>query len=68
LPTGCDCNATVQSGDICDTISERHNISTYLAAVNSETIDPGCDNLFIGQVLCLGISDQDCNVTHIMQT
>ncbi|KAG2032652.1 hypothetical protein BDR03DRAFT_742295 [Suillus americanus] len=69
LQAGCDRNATVRSGDTCDAISARHNVSTYqLAAVNSKIIDPGCDNLFIGQVLCLGISDQDCNVTHVMQT
>ncbi|KAG1719655.1 hypothetical protein EDB19DRAFT_681286 [Suillus lakei] len=69
LPAGCDRNVTVQSGDTCDAISAVNNASTYqLAAVNSGIIDPACDNLFVGEVLCLGITGQDCNVTHVMQT
>ncbi|KAG2030768.1 hypothetical protein BDR03DRAFT_160242 [Suillus americanus] len=69
LPAGCDRNVTVQSGDTCDAISARDNVSTYqLATVNSGIIDPGCDNLFIGEVICLGISGQDCNVTHVIQS
>ncbi|KAG1814248.1 uncharacterized protein BJ212DRAFT_1362392 [Suillus subaureus] len=69
LPAGCDRNATVQSGDTCDAISAMYNVSTYqLATVNSGIIDPDCDNLFIGEVLCLGISGQDCDVTYVMQT
>ncbi|KAG2134165.1 uncharacterized protein EDB93DRAFT_849119 [Suillus bovinus] len=68
LPAGCDRNATVEYGDTCNAISAAHNVSTYqLAAVNSETIDSGCNNLVAGEVLCLGIKGQDCNVTHVMQ-
>ncbi|KAG1768026.1 hypothetical protein EV702DRAFT_1145332 [Suillus placidus] len=69
LPAGCDRNITVQSGDTCNAISATHNVSTYqLAAVNSGIIDPACDNLFVGEVVCLGITGQDCNVTQVMQT
>ncbi|KAG1726482.1 hypothetical protein EDB19DRAFT_226801 [Suillus lakei] len=69
LPAGCDRAVTVQSGDTCDAISAANKVSTYqLAAVNSDIIDPGCGNLFVGEVLCLGITGQDCNVTHVMQT
>ncbi|KAG2367129.1 hypothetical protein BDR07DRAFT_1449010 [Suillus spraguei] len=69
LPTGCDRNVTVQAGDTCNAISAKHNVSTYqLAAVNSKIIDPACDNLSVGEVVCLGIKGQDCNVTHVMQT
>ncbi|KAG1811979.1 hypothetical protein EV424DRAFT_112345 [Suillus variegatus] len=69
LPDGCDRSVTVHSGDTCDKISAAHNVSTYqLAAVNSKIIDRGCDNLAIGEVLCLGIKGQDCKVTHVLKS
>ncbi|KAG1730391.1 uncharacterized protein EDB91DRAFT_785915 [Suillus paluster] len=69
LPAGCDRNITVQAGDTCDGISAAYNVSTYqLAAVNSGIIDTACDNLYIGENICLGITGQDCSVTHLMQT
>ncbi|KAG2072069.1 hypothetical protein BDR04DRAFT_1191915 [Suillus decipiens] len=68
LPAGCDRNVTVQPGDICDAISATQNVSTYqLAAVNNGTINPACSNLSIGEVICLGITGQDCNVTYVVQ-
>ncbi|KAJ8594765.1 hypothetical protein M405DRAFT_838296 [Rhizopogon salebrosus TDB-379] len=67
LPAGCDRSMTVQSGDTCDAISAAYNASTYqLASVNSGIIDAGCDNLYVGEVLCLGITGQDCNITHVI--
>ncbi|KAG1727104.1 hypothetical protein EDB19DRAFT_1929872 [Suillus lakei] len=60
LPAGCDRCVTVQSGDT--------SYIYQLAAVNSDILNPACDNLFVGEVLCLGITGQDCNVTHVMQT
>ncbi|KAG2063048.1 hypothetical protein BDR04DRAFT_1164105 [Suillus decipiens] len=69
LPAGCDRNVTVQAGDTCNAISAEHNVSTYqLAAVNGKIIDPACDNLVVGEVICLGIQGQDCNVTQVIQT
>ncbi|KAG2049928.1 hypothetical protein BDR06DRAFT_892817, partial [Suillus hirtellus] len=68
LPEGCDRNVTVRAGDTCDKISAANSVSTYqLAAVNSKVIDSGCDNLAIGEVLCLGIKGQDCKVTHVVK-
>ncbi|KAG1798629.1 uncharacterized protein HD556DRAFT_1440328 [Suillus plorans] len=68
LPDGCDRNVTVHAGDTCDKISAAHNVSTYqLAEVNSKTIDRGCDNLGIGEVICLGIKGHDCKVTHVVK-
>ncbi|KAG1798630.1 uncharacterized protein HD556DRAFT_1440329 [Suillus plorans] len=67
LPTNCDRNVTVRAMDTCDGISAVQSVSTYqLTAANEGTIDPGCDNLFIGQIICLGLSGQDCDVTHVM--
>ncbi|KAG8774385.1 hypothetical protein FRC12_002024 [Ceratobasidium sp. 428] len=61
----CTRTYTVQAGDWCDTISQAHNVSTYqLSTVNADKINDSCTNLEIGQVLCLGTKDRDCNITH----
>ncbi|KAI0059464.1 hypothetical protein BV25DRAFT_1993568 [Artomyces pyxidatus] len=60
---------TVSSGDTCDAISAKKNVSTFqLATVNKAIIDPACDNLAVDEVICLGITGQDCNVTDIVQS
>ncbi|OSD06017.1 carbohydrate-binding module family 50 protein [Trametes coccinea BRFM310] len=38
-----------------------------LAVVNANSIDSGCDNLQVGQVLCLGTEGEDCKTTHVVQ-
>ncbi|KAF8556044.1 hypothetical protein OG21DRAFT_1483386 [Imleria badia] len=68
LPANCDRSATVATGDTCNGISATHNVSTYqLAAVNTGIIDPNCDNLYVGEVICLGITGQDCSTTYVVQ-
>ncbi|WWC60092.1 uncharacterized protein I303_102656 [Kwoniella dejecticola CBS 10117] len=62
---GCTRNATVVSGDTCDSISRKYGVSTYqLALVNDATIDENCDNLQPGQVVCLGIEEHDCTKVY----
>ncbi|KAH7919527.1 hypothetical protein BV22DRAFT_1050981 [Leucogyrophana mollusca] len=69
LPANCDRSYTVKLGDTCDIISATQNVSTYqLAAVNTGIIDPECANLYEGELICLGITGQDCNVTYVMQS
>ncbi|OJA13781.1 hypothetical protein AZE42_07456 [Rhizopogon vesiculosus] len=69
LPANCDRTMTVQAGNTCDDISAAYNVSTYqLASVNNATIDASCDNLYVGEVLCLGITGQDCTTTHVIQS
>ncbi|KAH0826562.1 hypothetical protein J3R83DRAFT_4917 [Lanmaoa asiatica] len=68
LPPNCDRNATVVSGD-CNSISAQYNVSTYqLAAVNVGIIDANCDNLYPGEVICLGLAGQDCETTYVVQS
>ncbi|KAG1854440.1 hypothetical protein DFJ58DRAFT_727870 [Suillus subalutaceus] len=67
LPAGCDRNATVQSGDTCDAISARDNVSTWRQST-AELLTPVAIICLSERVLCLGISGQDCNVTYVMQT
>jgi len=64
----CTRSYTVQEGDYCDAISAAHNSSTYqLAVSNYQTINDGCTNLVPEQLLCLGLTGQDCQTTYIVQ-
>ncbi|PPQ78502.1 hypothetical protein CVT25_011842 [Psilocybe cyanescens] len=63
----CARNYTVQPGDFCDKISAQQNVSTFqLASVNSGKIDAACDNLTVGEVLCLGLVGEDCTNVHVV--
>ncbi|PBK72164.1 hypothetical protein ARMSODRAFT_1016137 [Armillaria solidipes] len=57
---------TVVAGDTCNGISAALNVSTFQLAHVNTVIDAACDNLQVGQVLCLGIIGQDCNATDIV--
>ncbi|TEB23510.1 hypothetical protein FA13DRAFT_1757029 [Coprinellus micaceus] len=59
---------TVQSGDWCDKISAEQNSSTYqLAQANVGVINADCSNLWVGQVICLGLTGQDCTETVVVE-
>ncbi|TFY57896.1 hypothetical protein EVG20_g8362 [Dentipellis fragilis] len=63
----CDRFYAVNSGDTCDAISATQHVSTYqLATVNADKIDPACDNIFPGEVLCLGLAGEDCKTTYVV--
>ncbi|OCH91733.1 hypothetical protein OBBRIDRAFT_791959 [Obba rivulosa] len=65
--TDCDRFFTVQAGDDCNAISAAQNVSTFQLALVNPQIDPLCDNLFVGEQLCLGITGQDCETVHVVQ-
>ncbi|KAG6328517.1 hypothetical protein ID866_10572 [Astraeus odoratus] len=66
--SSCTRTYTVQSGDICDSISAANHVSTYqLAVVNYPNIDPGCTNLVPGSTICLGNEGEDCQTTYVVQ-
>ncbi|KAI0089986.1 hypothetical protein BDY19DRAFT_992924, partial [Irpex rosettiformis] len=68
LPADCSRSYKVNDGDTCDIISAKESVSTYqLALVNKGVIDSGCDNLFVGEVICLGIIGQDCTTVHTVK-
>ncbi|KIM36343.1 carbohydrate-binding module family 50 protein, partial [Hebeloma cylindrosporum] len=62
----CTRSYTVKEGDICDTISQAHNVSTWqLATVNTGSINGDCTNLIPGQTICLGVkAEEDCSTTY----
>ncbi|OBZ77306.1 hypothetical protein A0H81_01785 [Grifola frondosa] len=64
----CSRTYTVQEGDWCDTISAAKNVSTYqLAVVNTGNIDSSCDNLQVGNTICLGTVGEDCTTTYVVK-
>ncbi|KAG8216336.1 hypothetical protein J3R82DRAFT_6409 [Butyriboletus roseoflavus] len=53
----------------CNAISAQYSVSTYqLAAVNTGIIDVYCSNLYVGEVICLGLTGQDCETTYVVQS
>ncbi|EIW56208.1 uncharacterized protein TRAVEDRAFT_129629, partial [Trametes versicolor FP-101664 SS1] len=64
----CARNYTVELGDTCDGIAAKTNTPTFqLETVNADKIDAACDNLALGEPLCLGIIGEDCDITHVVQ-
>ncbi|PSR81320.1 hypothetical protein PHLCEN_2v6399 [Hermanssonia centrifuga] len=62
----CTRTYTITDGDICDSISAAHNVSTYQLAVVNPKIDAQCNNLQPGDTLCLGLTGQDCTTTYVV--
>ncbi|KAI0756052.1 hypothetical protein C8Q80DRAFT_1264158 [Daedaleopsis nitida] len=64
----CARSYTVVKGDTCQRIEAKEGVSSFqLSSANPGVIDTGCDNLEIGQKLCLGIVGEDCQVTHVIK-
>ena len=40
-------------GDTCDAIAASKNVNTTLLHENNPQIDPKCDNIYVGEVLCV---------------
>jgi len=53
-----DCSTTyvVKKDDTCDLITSATSIDSTLLRANNPQIDPGCSNLYIGEVLCVAKS------------
>ncbi|KAG6835714.1 hypothetical protein H0H93_015400 [Arthromyces matolae] len=62
----CARNYTVSSGDTCDGISAAQKVSTFQLAHDNPSIDTGCDNLAVGEPLCLGFQGQDCTTVQVV--
>ncbi|KAF9002288.1 hypothetical protein BDQ17DRAFT_1280576 [Cyathus striatus] len=68
LPATCTRNYTVVAHDFCDLISAKEGVSSFqLASVNAGIINADCSNLFVGEVLCLGLEGQDCTQVSVVQ-
>ncbi|KAJ3553302.1 hypothetical protein NM688_g3689 [Phlebia brevispora] len=68
IPAGCDRTYTVALGDTCNSISAAQNVSTFQLAFVNPGINADCSNLFAGEILCLGITGQDCTNTTVIQS
>jgi len=67
--SSCGQTYTVKAGDYCDLISSQQQVSTFqLAAINTPAINSECDNLGIGQTICLATTaDEDCNEVYSVE-
>ncbi|KZT00336.1 carbohydrate-binding module family 50 protein [Laetiporus sulphureus 93-53] len=52
---GSDCTDTyvVSDGDDCDIVAARYGINVTLLYENNPQLDASCDNMYIGEVLCV---------------
>ncbi|KAI0003812.1 hypothetical protein BJV74DRAFT_488152 [Russula compacta] len=65
---GCSRLDSVLPGDTCNTVSARNSVSTFqLANANQGAIDPLCDNLQVGESLCLGLLGRDCKTVAVVK-
>ncbi|KAJ8453626.1 hypothetical protein ONZ51_g13493 [Trametes cubensis] len=63
----CARDYTVVGGDTCDAICAKTGTPTFQLQFVNPDINEACTNLSVGQVLCLGIVDQDCTDVHVVQ-
>ncbi|KAI0801503.1 hypothetical protein C8Q74DRAFT_1365094 [Fomes fomentarius] len=68
IPAHCARTYTVVPGDTCDGISAKESVSSFQLANVNKGIDAACYNLEIGEVLCLGVIGQDCQVVHVVES
>ncbi|KAJ3814756.1 hypothetical protein F5876DRAFT_72651 [Lentinula aff. lateritia] len=64
----CASNYTVQQGDICQTIAAQFNITISDLEAANPSINSGCTNLAIGEVLCIpGAASCPSGVTYVVK-
>jgi len=49
----CDTTYVVQAQDTCDAITAAYGINATLLYGNNPQIDSACDNIYVGEVLCI---------------
>ncbi|KAI9455948.1 hypothetical protein BJY52DRAFT_1278346 [Lactarius psammicola] len=66
---GCSRTGAVLENDTCDILSARDSVSTFqLANSNQDAINTACDNIFPGELLCLGLEGKDCTTVTVVQS
>ncbi|EJD01857.1 uncharacterized protein FOMMEDRAFT_29008 [Fomitiporia mediterranea MF3/22] len=59
----------VRAGDTCNSISQAKKVSTFQLAFNNPDATAGdCLNLPLGEVLCLGMVNQDCKINTVVNS
>ncbi|KAF5366511.1 hypothetical protein D9757_012173 [Collybiopsis confluens] len=57
----CQALYTVVSGDVCINIAEKFNVTTAALLSANPTVDANCDNLGVGQQLCIPSVPSNCS-------
>ncbi|KAF9073623.1 hypothetical protein BDP27DRAFT_1318602 [Rhodocollybia butyracea] len=69
--TTCSSTYTVVSGDTCDAIAVKNNVTVAALEAANPDIDAQCDNLFVGESLCIPgttIANSTCQVEFTVQS
>ncbi|KAJ3743751.1 hypothetical protein DFH05DRAFT_1247196 [Lentinula detonsa] len=69
--TSCQATYTVVFGDNCVAIAAKFNVSdAALLAANpvSQAVDSNCDNLFVGQQLCIPTAPASCQAEYTVKS
>jgi len=62
--TSCQATDTVVSGDNCVAIAARFNVSDAALLAANPVLDANCDNLFVGQQLCIPFPPTGCSAQY----
>ncbi|KAE9385651.1 hypothetical protein BT96DRAFT_891999 [Gymnopus androsaceus JB14] len=62
--SSCQANYTVVSGDACVPIAAKFNAGFLLKYLSQNAVNANCDNLFVGQKLCIPFPPQGCSAQH----
>ncbi|KAJ3844453.1 hypothetical protein F5878DRAFT_117463 [Lentinula raphanica] len=67
--TSCQATYTVVSGDNCVEIAAKFNVSDAALLAANPAVDANCDNLFIGQQLCIPAAPStDCQAEYTVKS
>ncbi|KAJ3787255.1 hypothetical protein GGU11DRAFT_501508 [Lentinula aff. detonsa] len=66
--TSCQATYTVVSGDNCVAIAAKFNVSDAALLAANPAVDSNCDNLFVGQQLCIPTAPASCQAQYTVKS
>ncbi|KAE9394533.1 hypothetical protein BT96DRAFT_1022498 [Gymnopus androsaceus JB14] len=64
----CQATYSVVSGDNCATISAKFNVSDISLITANPGVNINCDNLFVGQQLCIPFPSPTCSADYTIKS
>ncbi|KAJ3709560.1 hypothetical protein DFJ43DRAFT_1035119 [Lentinula guzmanii] len=66
--TSCQATYTVVFGDNCVAIAAKFNVSDAALLAANPAVDSNCDNLFVGQQLCIPTAPASCQAQYTVKS
>ncbi|KAJ4000371.1 hypothetical protein F5050DRAFT_571825 [Lentinula boryana] len=66
--TSCQATYIVVSGDNCVAIAAKFNVSDAALLAANPAVDSNCDNLFVGQQLCIPTAPASCQAEYTVKS